>query len=78
MGAMEHYVRRIDPQALRDPRDEPTYTEEMDINDVYYSYLASQKNEDIFAITDGRESERRGFFPCIFQNWAGVLIDVDG
>lgn len=57
LGAMEHYVRRIDPQALRDPRDEPMYTEEMDINDVYYSYLASQKKKDVLAITDGKEKE---------------------
>ena len=70
---MEDEVRRVDPYALRDPRDELMFTEEMEINDVYYSYLASQRAENALAITDGPRSEEeddfgrlRVFFVLIF------------
>ena len=59
---MEDEVRRVDPYALRDPRDELMFTEEMEINDVYYSYLASQRAENALAITDGPRSEEEDDF----------------
>ena len=46
LGAMEHFVRRIDATALVDARDDLIFTEEMDVNDVYYSFLTKNGAED--------------------------------
>ena len=45
LGAMQMCARRLCPDALSDPRDEPIYTPEMGINDAYYSFLASTQQQ---------------------------------
>jgi len=76
LGAMQIYARRLCPDALFDPRDDPSHTPEMGVNDAYYSFLASTQQRrpppdvPLLAITDSKhqahEEDRNtlGFDHC--------------